>query len=187
MTTPIYLGLDLSLNSTGWAVSRGGEIETGVIIPPKGIQGVPRLLSLRSALLLLVQKKVAPNGEHFTVMLEDYAFGATGQVFGIAEWGGIARLTLAQVGNNTIYSTSPGTLKKFVTGKGSAKKEQMLLAVFRRWGREFATNDEADAFGLMKMLEEEANPEQFPQKLLYETGSSAKVASAIPAPPRRFS
>jgi len=50
---------------------------------------------------------------------------------------------------------APGTLKKFVTGSGAAKKEQMLLHVYKRWGVEFKTNDLADAFSLAQLALEE--------------------------------
>ena len=43
---------------------------------------------------------------------------------------------------------APQALKKFVTGKGNVKKDQMKLAVFKRWGVEFPTTDETDAYAL---------------------------------------
>ena len=50
---------------------------------------------------------------------------------------------------------APTTLKKFVTGKGSAKKELMLLNVYKKWGMEFSDNNVADAYGLARMCLEE--------------------------------
>lgn len=50
---------------------------------------------------------------------------------------------------------APGTLKKFVTGDGRAKKDLILLKTFKKWGVEFAINDEADAYGLARMALEE--------------------------------
>lgn len=46
---------------------------------------------------------------------------------------------------------APGTLKKFVAGNGSAKKEHMLLNVYKKWGIEFQDNNLADAYGLARM------------------------------------
>jgi len=46
---------------------------------------------------------------------------------------------------------APGTLKKFVAGNGSAKKEHMLLNVYKKWGIEFEDNNLADAYGLARM------------------------------------
>ena len=50
---------------------------------------------------------------------------------------------------------APGTLKKFVTGKGNAKKDLMLLKVYKKWGEEFEVDDLADAYGLARMALEE--------------------------------
>ena len=47
-----------------------------------------------------------------------------------------------------VVEVPPSTLKKFVTGKGNAKKDQMMLAIYKRWGTEFDNNDAADAYAL---------------------------------------
>jgi len=44
-------------------------------------------------------------------------------------------------------------VKKFATGKGTAKKEDMAVAIYKRWNKEFGTNDEADAYVLAKIGE----------------------------------
>jgi Holliday junction resolvasome RuvABC endonuclease subunit len=57
---------------------------------------------------------------------------------------------------------APGTLKKFVCGegKGHAKKELMLLNVYKNWGVEFNDNNLADAYGLARMALEDYNNER---------------------------
>lgn len=50
---------------------------------------------------------------------------------------------------------APGTLKKFVSGDGRAKKDLMLLNVYKKWGVEFADDNLADAYGLARMALEE--------------------------------
>ena len=44
----------------------------------------------------------------------------------------------------------PSTLKKFVTGSGVAPKNKMMLGVYKKWGVEFETDDEADAYALAR-------------------------------------
>ena len=51
----------------------------------------------------------------------------------------------------------PNTLKKFITGKGNAKKELMLLKVYKRWGVEFNDNNMADAYSLAKKAFDDYN------------------------------
>lgn len=45
----------------------------------------------------------------------------------------------------------PMTLKKFAAGKGNAKKQEMLLQIFKRWGIEFNDDNAADAYALARL------------------------------------
>lgn len=54
---------------------------------------------------------------------------------------------------------APGTLKKFVTGDGRAKKDLMLLKVYKKWGVEFDNDNLADAYGLARFALENYNNE----------------------------
>jgi crossover junction endodeoxyribonuclease RuvC len=45
---------------------------------------------------------------------------------------------------------APTALKKFITGKGNAKKELMLMKIFKRYGLEFENNNLADAYALAR-------------------------------------
>lgn len=52
----------------------------------------------------------------------------------------------------------PTSLKKFATGSGTAKKAEMLLGVYKRWGAEFKDDNLADAYVLAKIAECIADP-----------------------------
>ena len=59
---------------------------------------------------------------------------------------------------NILYKIiAPGTLKKFVTGDGRAKKDLMLLKVYKKWGVEFDNDNLADAYSLARMALEDFN------------------------------
>lgn len=45
----------------------------------------------------------------------------------------------------------PMTLKKYATGKGTAKKQEMLLQIYKRWGVEFNDDNAADAYSLGRL------------------------------------
>jgi crossover junction endodeoxyribonuclease RuvC len=45
----------------------------------------------------------------------------------------------------------PMTLKKYATGKGTAKKQEMLLQMYKRWGVEFNDDNAADAYALGRL------------------------------------
>ena len=45
----------------------------------------------------------------------------------------------------------PMTLKKFAAGKGTAKKQEMLLQIYKRYGVEFNDDNAADAYALARV------------------------------------
>lgn len=45
----------------------------------------------------------------------------------------------------------PMTLKKYAAGKGNAKKQEMLLQIYKRWGLEFNDDNAADAYALARL------------------------------------
>jgi Holliday junction resolvasome RuvABC endonuclease subunit len=51
----------------------------------------------------------------------------------------------------TPLQVPPMTLKKYATGKGTAKKQEMLLQIFKRWGIEFNDDNAADAYALGRL------------------------------------
>ena len=53
---------------------------------------------------------------------------------------------------------APSSLKKFVTGKGNAKKDSIFLEVYKRWGESFTNDNEADAYGMAQIAWVLANP-----------------------------
>jgi hypothetical protein len=45
----------------------------------------------------------------------------------------------------------PMTLKKYATGKGNAKKQEMLMQMYKRWGVEFNNDNAADSYALARL------------------------------------
>lgn len=81
------------------------------------------------------------------VVVEGYSFASRFTSFTAVEINAILRLRLFE--NNIPYIlVPPTTLKKFITGRGNAKKQDMLLEVYKRWQVEAKTDDEIDAYGL---------------------------------------
>jgi Holliday junction resolvasome RuvABC endonuclease subunit len=48
----------------------------------------------------------------------------------------------------------PMTLKKYAAGKGNAKKQEMLMQIYKRWGLEFNDDNAADAYALARLAGE---------------------------------
>lgn len=135
------MGIDSS-TKTGVAVLEDDKLLfSGIIQAPK-LKRWDRWASMAGQLEKLL-KTYTPE----LVVFEGYGFANKHTLALLVEVGTVLRYFVWQMGYPTI-EVPPNTLKKFVTGKGQAKKELMMLDVFKRWGFDCATNDEADAIGL---------------------------------------
>jgi crossover junction endodeoxyribonuclease RuvC len=136
------IGLDLSLVSTGLAsLHRGMLHHEAVQRPGKGIR---RLQYIREDVAGFCAGAAM-------VLLEGVSFGSQGamhaEICGL--WYLVATALIDQ--GRVLIAVPPSTLKKFTCGAGNAKKEQMIHQVYKRWGAECATSDEADAVALVQM------------------------------------
>lgn len=147
------IGLDLSICNTGWSIidSKGKYINSGTIkteaAKKTGICSIQRLYYIKQQLDFVISKykpKIA--------VIENYAYGVkkSKSVFQIGELGGVIRFLLF-IRKINFFVCSPLSLKKYATGKGSGKKNVIIKGVFKKYGMEFKTDDEVDAFVLGKI------------------------------------
>lgn len=137
------LGFDPSLTSSGFAYQspETWEVVSGLIKPP--MRGVERLNYIRDHLRDLCGR-YTPS----MIVYEGYSMGShTGRAFDIGELGGVLKM-FAFTNGYPVLLVPPTVLKKFVTGKGNASKEEVILKLYKRFGYEAPQNDEADAIGL---------------------------------------
>ncbi len=66
------------------------------------------------------------------IAFEDYSFGSKGRVFAIAENTGYLKQCLYNRGTQ-LYLFAPTQIKKYATGKGNAKKDQMIEAFHQKF------------------------------------------------------
>lgn len=97
------------------------------------------------------------------IILEDYAFAATGRVFNIGENAGLLKHKM-WVNKKNFVTIAPTALKKFATGKGNASKDAMYLSFVQETGinlkmvlgqsekSQNPSSDIIDAFYLCKYL-----------------------------------
>lgn len=131
------VGIDASLTGTGVAVLNG-SLRTERI--ESKLTGPARLIEIRDRV-----REIVAGAD--LVVIEGYAFAMANQAHQMGELGGVLRVMFYELGLH-VLEVNPSLVKKFATGKGAAKKEEMAVAIFKRFGREFRTNDEADAFVL---------------------------------------
>lgn len=150
-----YVGIDQSLTHFAACAIRGPEDdnEEMLVMKPK-VKGARRLWELRDGLVEWITKlPYPPTVEH--IAMEGYAFSRQmGHTLG--ECGGMTKLALLDAyGPESIvaYPSIPTTqqLKMFCGLPGNAQKNLMLKAVFKKWGKDFNDDNEADAYGLAKI------------------------------------
>jgi crossover junction endodeoxyribonuclease RuvC len=143
------LGLDPSLTSFGAAsVDRAGSVIFTEAFRSKQ-KGMPRLLEIKAWLSDLVQaidEQMGHQDNQLAVMEGySYASGFKAQVLG--ELGFAVKEVLWEAEVETLI-VPPSSLKKFVSGKGNAQKDEMRLEIFKRFGIEAKTQDELEAAAL---------------------------------------
>ena len=148
-STTTYVGLDLSLTSTGIAIIRGGHAQVDRVMskPTKNAttdDQVARMRLIATTILHLI-----PADQAVRVAVEGPSFASTGSaahILGGLWW--IVRDVLSRVSLEVLI-VPPATVKKYATGRGNAGKDEVLAAVVRRYADvDVRGNDEADALVL---------------------------------------
>lgn len=145
------VGLDLSLTGTGisvWTVANGKELPGVNSVVTNKLRGMPRIDHIWKAISF--EMDCVATGSTI-VYIEDFAFGVQQNQSFVREIGmlhGVIRHYLWKA-SIPIKLVAPTVLKKFVAGSGAAKKEVVILDVYKRFGFEARDNNMADAYSLM--------------------------------------
>lgn len=165
MSLPAFVGLDPSYNGFGIIVleETGDIIEQKLLTTDSKLEAEDRIIELEKEF-----KFVANVHNLHMVYVEAPSYSSQGQF--ILQMGALHYyLRIFFRKHNTPYKViAPGALKKYVTGSGNAKKELMLLNVYKRWNVEFSDNNLADAFSLARMALDEymKTPEYLEKKII---------------------
>lgn len=135
------LGLDLSLSSSGWCqlnYETGLPDATGIIKSDAKLRTEDRMYGIATEILSLVTEDISNVFVEYPLIAHSAVTSKRlNQLYGFV----VCR----------IYHLVPtvevavGTLKKWATGKGNAKKPEMMEAAFQKTGIEFLSDDIADA------------------------------------------
>lgn len=145
MNNQNVLALDLATN-TGWAIRlRDGTIKSGHynIRATGGASKAQRWVNFR----LFLSDMIAENDVHI-IAFEDVKRHVS--TLSAHTYGGLIAITemTAQTRNIPVNGLGVGTIKKHWTGKGNAKKEDMI-ATARAKGFDVSSDDEADALAIL--------------------------------------
>lgn len=151
------IGLDMSLTGTGVC---NCFIEHGKIVsaPTHTITTAPKGFNTRRERIVHIIKRVRDtvfSSYRQIFFIEMYAFAhKTSSVVQLGELGGQVRQFAYMTANKIEPIEIPiGSLKKFITGKGTGKKEDLKIAVYKKFGEDFQnkSNDECDAYCLCRI------------------------------------
>jgi len=154
-----YVGIDQSYTGFAFvAIDADGTDVSGNLksFDAKTGSGIERLLSIYQHLFNMFTE----TNDVAHICMEGYSNASKFGREQAGELGAIVKLAIydyfdrsADAYGDLRYPTivQPSTLKKFVTGNGAAKKNNMLLAVFKKWGFETSDDNLADAFALAQL------------------------------------
>jgi Holliday junction resolvasome RuvABC endonuclease subunit len=160
---PVAIGIDQSL--TGFAltalnISVPDQYQTWVYKSDK--RGVARLADIRWWLMdkfdhIAKDSDIQEVAMEGTVLASQSALvlGELAATVKLACWdyfdGNVNRHVPYPDNMRVPLQIPPMTLKKYAAGKGNAKKQEMLMQIFKRWGIEFNDDNAADSYALARL------------------------------------
>jgi Holliday junction resolvasome RuvABC endonuclease subunit len=111
--------------------------------------GVQRLADIREWMVSSIDTYI-PDLSGVDVAMEGTVL-ASHSALVLGELSGMVKLTLYHEYGILPLQVPPMTLKKYATGKGNAKKQEMLMQMYKRWGVEFNDDNAADAYALSRI------------------------------------
>ncbi|WP_411955126.1 hypothetical protein ACKXGF_05020 [Alkalibacillus sp. S2W] len=144
-----YIGLDPSTKTGFVVMDERGEVLDMKEIKPKSKQDPERFGELAELVAMEIEQ-----GDK--VIIEGFSYGSKGAAvstqYGI---GWLIRSKLVELSNLDVIDryveVTPNGLKKFATGKGNTKKEDMILPINDRWGFRNPSDNIRDAYVLAQI------------------------------------
>lgn len=160
----VTIGIDQSLTGfamTAMNIKKPEAYETWVYKSPKS--GVQRLSDIR---WWMMNKFDFLDGQRCRI--KDIAMEGTvlasHSALKLGELAGLVKLSIWDYFDGNLNSVipfedhlrtplqiPPMTLKKYAAGKGNAKKQEMLMQIYKRWGIEFNDDNAADSYALARL------------------------------------
>lgn len=156
---PVSIGIDQSL--TGFAltilnVNDPSHYMTWVY--KSEFRGVKRLADIRHWLNAKVLDAVVAGHQIIDVAMEGTVLASQSALV-LGELAATVKLALWDLFEDasswehcrTPLLIPPMTLKKYAAGKGNAKKQEMLMQIYKRWNIEFNDDNAADSYALARL------------------------------------
>jgi crossover junction endodeoxyribonuclease RuvC len=139
-----YVGIDPSSKTGLVIIDKQGNIINTQDVTTKEKKDPHRFSDIADKII----DELEPND---VITIEGFSYGSKGKgvsfQYGL---GWIIRYLLMERGYNYI-EVPPTSVKKFATGKGNTKKDEMVLPIYKKWGFEHTSDNVRDAFVLAQM------------------------------------
>lgn len=137
-----FIGIDPSTKTGFVALDEHGTVLRAKELTGAGTQDPKRMVTLIDEIMAHIQKDDV-------IAIEGFGFASQQAIqLGGIGWG--IRMALFRRGIPYI-EVPPTSVKKFATGKGNTKKDEMVLPIFKRWGFEHSSDNVRDAFVLAQI------------------------------------
>lgn len=148
----MYVGIDQSLTAFALtALSENNPLEFMTWVYKSPYFGIERLVDIKSWLSDTLDYLEVEGSEILDVAIEGSVLQSP-SALKLGELAAIVKLELFERERIFPLQVSPMTLKKFAAGKGNAKKQEMLLQMYKRWGVEFNDDNAADSYALARLV-----------------------------------
>lgn len=140
-----FIGLDPSTKTGFVALDESGQVLRAKELTGVGSMDPKRMITLIDEVMDHIQKDDI-------IVIEGFGFATQqGIQLGGIGWG--MRMALTRRGFK-YTEVSPSQVKKFATGKGNAKKDAMVVPIYKKWGFEHSSDNVRDAFVLAQIAKE---------------------------------
>jgi crossover junction endodeoxyribonuclease RuvC len=140
-----YVGIDPSTKTGLVILNEYGKAVVQEEIKPKSNKDPQRFIEIAREIMKHLIRRDEP------ICIEGFSYGSKGK--GVSTQYGLGWVIRAELINNgfNYIEVPPTSVKKFATGKGNTKKDEMVLPIYKRWGFEHTSDNVRDAFVLAQM------------------------------------
>jgi Holliday junction resolvasome RuvABC endonuclease subunit len=148
----VYIGIDQSLTGFGLtALSEDNPLEFYTWVYKSPYFGIERLVDIKEWIGDTLDYVQELGAEILDVAIEGSVLQSPAALK-LGELAAIVKLELYERDKIFPLQVSPMTLKKFAAGKGNAKKQEMLMQMYKRWNVEFTDDNAADSYALARLV-----------------------------------
>lgn len=138
-----FVGIDPS-TKTGLVILEDNKVHTAIEVTSKEKRDPHRFMDIAKTVMKYIT-------DHDVICIEGFSYSSRGAAVSVQYGiGWILRSELIKAGLN-YYDVPPSSVKKFATGRGNVKKDEMVLPIYKRWGFEHSSDNVRDAFVLAQM------------------------------------